>query len=379
MSIKADEYRHRLEGLQARMTARALDALVVYSWKRGQVRYVSGYTPNYVANVAAVVITADAEPVMYIRFPFDLERARRMCWFDKVAASGDVSGIGRDVARALSEQGLRDGGRVGLVTGDSVIDELPYTLYQQLQAGLPGAKFVDARDLAMDMRRIKSPAEFAQLRRSAQVADAAVEAARQVMQPRTNDFAVVAAAEGEARRHGATAWLPAIAARASEALIGPPDHNDLPDADMTIFEFAVEVDGYWTQVARTFAPGPPTDAQKAIYRAVYQAYQAEVDACRPGAAFGELALAAERALEAAGLGEHSEQDYGPGIGLDLPEPPRIGINDAEVVERGMVIVLHPAVRAPGVGGAFLGGTVLVHEDGAEAIHAIPPELPAVST
>ncbi|MBN1285026.1 MAG: aminopeptidase P family protein [Anaerolineae bacterium] len=375
MSIQVEEYRRRVDAIRARMAGQALDALLIYSWKRGQVRYVTGYTPNYIANVAAVVLPAAGEPSMFIRFPFDLERARRACWFDDVRASGDVSGVGRDVARALREHGLAAGARVGLAAGDGAMDELPYTLYLQLQADLPGVVWVDARGLVMDARQIKSPAEFDLLRQSARVADAAVEAAQRVMAPGIDPFVVTAAVESVARAQGATAWLPAIAGRASRELIGPPEHEGLPGDDMTIVEFAVEVDGYWTQVARTFAAGRPTGAQRALYRGVYRAYRAEVAACRPGAAFGDIAQAAEAALEAGGFGEHSEHDYGHGIGLDLPEPPRIGADDAATVQPGMVIVLHPAVRAPGVGGAFIGGTVLVHEDHTEEIHRIPVDLP----
>jgi Xaa-Pro dipeptidase len=62
---------------------------------------------------------------------------------------------------------------------------------------------------------------------------------------------------------------------------------------------------------------------------------------------------------------------GHGIGIDLPEPPRIEDADLTRLEAGMALVVHPAVRVPGVGGAFLGGTVLVGEDGPEAIHSIP--------
>jgi Xaa-Pro aminopeptidase len=375
MGIDIEEYQRRLNTIRARMTDQKLDALLIYSWKRGQVRYLTGYTPNYVANVAAVVLPVHRDPVMFIRFPFDLERARRACWFDDVRASGDVSGIGRDVVRHLQHAGLDGGARVGLVTGDAVMDELPYTLYGQIAAELPRVEWVDARGLVMEVRLIKSQAEFEALRQSAQVADAAVEAARAVIKPRTEEFVVAAAVESAARSRRATTWLSAIAGRASRDLIGPPESDELPGDDMTIVEFAVEVKGYWTQVARTFAPGPPTEQQKAIYHAVYAAYQAEVQACQLGAALGDIAQAAEDSLAASGFGGFSEHDYGHGIGLDLPEPPRIGIDDTATVQPGMVIVLHPALRVPGMGGAFVGGTVLVHPDHTEEIHAIPAELP----
>jgi Xaa-Pro dipeptidase len=375
MGIDVEEYQRRLKGIRARMVEHELDALLIYSWKRGQVRYLTGYTPDYIANVAAVVFPLEGEPAMFIRFPFDLERARLTCWFENVRASGDLSGIGRDVVRRFHDCGLGDGTRIGLVTGDGVMDELPYTLYQQIDAGLPQVEWVDARGLVMDARQIKSPPEFAALRQSAQVADAAVEAARSVIKSGTEEFLVAAAVESAARSRHATAWLSAIAGRASRELIGPPESETLPGDDMTIVEFAVEVEGYWTQVARTFAPGQPTEQQKAIYHAVYRAYRAEVLACQPGATFSEIARAAENSFATNGFRGFSEHDYGHGIGLDLPEPPRIGIDDTATIQPGMAIVLHPALRVPGIGGAFVGGTVLVHPDQTEEIQVIPADLP----
>ncbi|HVO71076.1 MAG TPA: Xaa-Pro peptidase family protein [Aggregatilineaceae bacterium] len=375
MGIGVEEYQRRLKAVRARMVDQELDALLIYSWKRGQVRYLTGYTPDYIANVAAVVLPLESEPAMFIRFPFDLERARLACWFETVHASGDLSGIGRDVVRCFHDCGLGGGARIGLVTGDGVMDELPYTLYQQIDSGLPQVEWVDARGLVMDARLIKSPAEFAALRQSAQVADAAVEAARSVIKSGTEEFQVAAAVESAARFRHATAWLSSMAGRASRDLIGPPESEALPDDDMTIVEFAVEVQGYWTQVARTFAPGQPMEQQRAIYHAVYSAYRAEVKACRPGATLGDIARAAEASFAASGFAGFSEHDYGHGIGLDMPEPPRIGIDDTATVQPGMAMVLHPAVRVPGIGGAFVGGTVLVHPDQTEEIHAIPADLP----
>ena len=132
MGIEHEEYAARLSRIRGAMADEGLDALLVYSWKRGQVHYVSGYIPNYLANVATVVVPHDRDPTLFIRFPFDLDRARAMCWFDDVRASGDVGAVGRDAAARLRELGL-DRGRIGLVTGDGVMDELPYTLFQGLK------------------------------------------------------------------------------------------------------------------------------------------------------------------------------------------------------------------------------------------------------
>ena len=199
MVIAAEEYASRLEGIRAAMEPAGLDALLVYSWKRGQVRYVSGYTPNYVANVGIVVVPRRDDPTLFIRFPFDLERARSMCWFADVRASGGVPAMGRDVVSMLRELQL-DRSVIGLVSGADTMDELPYTFYQQLADALPEVGFPDARSLVMSQRLIKSPAEFRLLKRSAAVADDAIAAEESAARQGASD---VSRAPERARRASA--------------------------------------------------------------------------------------------------------------------------------------------------------------------------------
>jgi Xaa-Pro dipeptidase len=373
MTITREEYAGRLTQIRQAMADRGLDALLVYSWKRGQARYVSGYAPNYIANVAMVVIPPRQDPTLFIRFPFDLERARAMCWFDDVRASGDVDAVGQGTVARLRELQL-DRGRIGLVGGDGVMDELPCTLYQQLRGELPEATFSDARGLTMDIRLIKSPAEFALLQQSARVADAAVTASEETVAPGVNEYAVVSAAEAAARAAGAEDYLVAVASRGTQQLIGPPGDRTIEREAVVIIEVAVQVGGYWTQVARTFVVGDPTAGQRAIYKAVHRAYSAAVDATYPGKTLGAVGQAAYAVLGAAGYADTVEHDIGHGIGLDLPEPPSVELGAKLPIQEGMVVVLHPSVRVHSVGGAFVGGTVLITKDGPVTIHEIPEEL-----
>jgi Xaa-Pro dipeptidase len=255
-----------------------------------------------------------------------------------------------------------------------MMDELPYTLYQQLREDLPQATFTDARGLVMELRLLKSPAEFAHLKRSAMVADAAVAAAGEVLAAGVSEYAVVAAAESVARATGAEGYLVAIASQGTRELIGPPEDKAIGPRAVVILEVAVQVDGYWTQVARTFGVGEPTVEQCAVYEAAHRAYLAAVDAAHPGQALGAVAQSAYAILDAAGYADYVEHDVGHGIGLDLPEPPSVELTAELPIQEGMVVVLHPAVRVPGVGGAFVGGTVLVTRDGPLPIHNIPERL-----
>jgi len=371
--IPVEEYRQRSAQLQTAMAGEDLDALLVYSWKRGQVRYLSGYHPNYIANVALLVLPREGPPALRIRFPFDMERARRESWIEDIAASGSPAKLISDSATVLRHRDLA-GRRIGLVTGDHIIEEMPYSLYTRLQRELPEAVLVEAGFLLQKARLRKSPAEFSLLRASARLTQVGAEAARQVLKPGCTEYEVVAAAEGAMRRLGAESHLVVISSKGVNELIGPPEAKVIEAGDNVILEIAVQKSGYTTQVASVFYAGGPTPAQREIYLAARFAYQAALAVARPGNTCAGLAEAMQHELDRRGLGQYLEQDLGHGIGIDLPEPPRIEREDHTPLEAGMALVIHPAVRVPGVGGVFLGGTVLIHDSGPEAIHLIP-EIP----
>jgi Xaa-Pro dipeptidase len=367
--ISPEEYGQRAAQIQVDMAVENLDALLIYSWKRGQVRYISGYHPNYIANVAMVILPCQGPPALRIRFPFDLERAQRESWIEDVAASGNLLNLAADSAAVLRQRNLSSG-RIGLVSGDHMMDEMPHSLYVALQRELPRAALVEAGHLFREVRQRKSPAEFELLRASARLANAGAEAARQALAPGCSEFEVIAAAEAAVRKRGAEEYLAVIASKGVSELIGPPEDKPIEAGDNVIFELAVQKGGYWTQVARVFYVGGPTPDQRAIYQATFSAYEAAVAAARLGNRCADVAAAARLELERAGYGDYIEQDFGHGIGLDLPEPPRIEAEDETPIEPGMVLVIHPAVRVPEVGGAFIGGTVLIRADGPEPIHNI---------
>lgn len=376
--ISAVEFEQRLSVIRQGMAQQELDALLVYSWKRGQVRYISGYQPNYVANVAMIVISGAGEPALLIRFPFDMERARKMSWLLDVRASGDLPGLVRDCRMVLEERGaFGESGeqpiRIGLVGGDSIVDEMPHSMFTMLQAAFPEAKLAPAVDLFEQARLRKSPAEAELMRASAQVADAALAAAARTAQVGRSEYQVIAAAEATARALGAEDMLSVIAPAAWE-LVGPPEMRTLGDEEMLVVEFAVQVEGYYTQVPGVLHTGAPSAEQREMYQVAYRGYQAGLQAARPGHAVGDVARAELAALEEAGWLAWHAYDLGHGDGLDHPEVPSIVPTSQVPIQPGMALCIHPGLRKPGVGGVFVGGTALIGQDGATPLHHVPETL-----
>ena len=372
--VTSAEYEGRLSHTRRAMLQQGLDALLVYSWKRGQVRYISGYQPNYVANVAMVVIPLVGEPTLLIRFAFDLERARKMSWMANIRGSGDPAGLVRD-CRAILGDGSAHPGRIGLVTGDSVVDELPHSLHEMLRAALFEWELVPASSILEQARLRKSQAEAELMRQSARVTDAALAAARQAAQVGRSEYEVIAAAEATARALGAEDCLSVIAPAAWQ-LVRPPEARALGAEEMLVVEFAVQVDGYYSQVPGVLHTGTPTAEQREMYDVAYRGYLAGLQAARPGNTIGDIARAELAVLDAGAAGwmQWHAYDLGHGDGLDHPEIPAITPTSDVPVEPGMVLCIHPGLRKPGVGGVFVGGTVLVRQHAAVPLHNVPSAL-----
>jgi Xaa-Pro dipeptidase len=188
-----------------------------------------------------------------------------------------------------------------------------------------------------------------------------------------SEYEVVAAAEATARALGAEEILSVIAPGASD-LVGPPEPRIIESEEMLVAEFAVQVAGYYTQVPGVFHTGTPTAEQREMYGVAYQGYLAGVEAARPGNRIGDIARAELGVLKEAGWLEWHEYDLGHGDGLDHPEVPSITPGSDMLIEPGMALCIHPGLRKPGVGGVFVGGTVLVGETEATPLHHIPSTL-----
>ncbi|MGQ9502642.1 MAG: M24 family metallopeptidase [Anaerolineae bacterium] len=370
--ISVQEYRTRLQVTRQAMARMGLDALLVYSWKRSQVRYLSGYKPNYVANVAMLIVLPDEDPILLVRFPFDLERARKVSWLQDIQASGDLEGLVRD-CQAILENAIPAGSLIGLVGGDSVVNELPHQVYEMLNQALPGHRLVSAPFILEQARMRKSTAEAELVHESARVADATLAAARSMAQAGRSEYEIIAAAEATARTLGAEEILSVIASAAWE-LIRPPEARTLGEDEMLVAEFAVQVGGYFTQVPGVFHTGMPSAEQREMYSVAYAGYLAGVQATCPGHTIGDVAKAELAVLEDSGWLEWHAYDLGHGDGLDHPEVPAITPESDVPIEPGMVLCIHPGLRKPGVGGVFVGGTVLVEQDGAIPLNQVAPEL-----
>ena len=347
------------------MLRQQFDALVVFSQKRGHITYLSGYYPNYHTNAALMLITAQRDPTLWIKFAFDLPRAKATSWLEDIRgfSSDDVGDVGGMIGKCADDiRSLRlDGSRIGVVAADLAMDELSVSFHERIRRELPKAQLVPASDLVNELRLIKSQNEIALLRQAAQLADVAAESFRKSIRPGVKDFQAAATAEHAAKLEGAD--LCDFFISTDPALNAfPPSGLEFKAGSPVTFEITIRYAGYWIQMCRAFSFGKPTQEEAHVFKVCREAYQAEVRAARPGATVDQVAEAAEGVIAAAGFKDCTPYGLGHGVGLDLPELYSVERECRDRLAPGVVLVLHPSLWAPKQGAAYLGGPIAVTEN-----------------
>ncbi len=158
----------------------------------------------------------------------------------------------------------------------------------------------DVTDVIHELRLRKEPEEIALMERAAAIAAAAHDEARAIARPGRMEYEVEAAIGAHFRREGASGpSYETIVASGPNATTLHYVENDrkIEEGDLVLVDAGCEVDGYASDITRTFpASGRFAPEQEAIYRVVLAAQHAAIAKVRPGGPFQDVHDAAVEVL-----------------------------------------------------------------------------------
>jgi Xaa-Pro aminopeptidase len=353
--------RDRVQRVVEELESRELDALLVTGL--ANVRWLTGFTGS---NGAAVVARDGL-----LRFLTDFRYLTQ-------AAEEVHERFEREISRDLLElaaQRLPEG-TLGFDDAQMSVKE-----HARLQELLPEAvTLAGAGGLVEDLRLVKDADEIAKLRAAAHLADEALtEVLEQGLVGRTEQ-AVAIDLEFAMRRRGAqaVAFPPIVAAGVHGALPhAEPRDTQIPAGTLVTIDWGAMLDGYASDCTRTFATGELDPRDREIFDTVLAAQLAALEAVRPGPLGREVDAVARQIIDAAGLAEHFGHGLGHGVGIEIPEGPRLGPQSEIALRAGMVITVEPGIYVPGATGARIEDLVVVTEDGHDVLSTLPKDLQTV--
>jgi len=148
----------------------------------------------------------------------------------------------------------------------------------------------------------------------------------------------------------------------------------LPRRGFLTLDFGIIHDGYCSDMTRTVYFGSPRPDERDSYHAVLEAQESAVAAVSAGVSCGDVDEAARSVLREVGLAEAFSHSTGHGVGLEIHEAPRIGANQTNRLQAGMVITIEPGVYLEGRFGIRIEDMVAVTRTGGQVLTPAPKAL-----
>jgi Xaa-Pro aminopeptidase len=278
----------------------------------------------------------------------------------------------REIKQLLAAEGL-DGQPVGVD-----IIELPFLAEMQRQ----GLTVVDAQQLMLDARQIKSADEIMLLTQAAAMVDGVYQDIVEALKPGVRENEIVALANKRLYDMGSE-QVEAINAVSGERC-NPHPHNFsdriIRPGDQAFFDIIQSYNGYRTCYYRTFSVGSATTSQRDAYTKAREWMDAAIGAVKPGVGTDDIARLWPAATDFGFADEMAAfgLQFGHGLGLGLHERPIISrLNSLEhpvEIQPGMVFALETYCPASdGFSAARIEEEVVVTEDGPRILTLFPAQ------
>lgn len=362
--ISRDERKGRVEKARRLMAEHKIDALMLTGGT--SLVYFSGIQWGLSERLFSLVIPKSGEPFV-VTPAFEEDRAREQFATSPFTGNADVrTWEEHESPYARVAQGLKDR---GITTGRIGIEEtVRHMFVDGLAKAAPGLTMVSGTPVTAGCRTVKDQHELDLMIFACQVTLKAYEAAWKALTPgmTQRDFqGLIAAAHAQLGYPGGASAQTAEYSALPHGSITP---QVIKEGDIVLIDGGCAVEGYQSDISRTFVLGKPTDKMKKVFDIEFAAQTAALKAAKPGAPCEAVDAAARKVIEDAGYGpgyKYFTHRVGHGMGMDGHEWPYLVKGNSLPLAPGMVFSDEPGIYIRGEFGVRLEDDMYITADGAK--------------
>lgn len=255
-------------------------------------------------------------------------------------------------------------------------EHISLTQYQAISAELSALPLLltPCPPVLAAQRMVKDDYEAGQIQLAANIADRALATVLPLLKPGIREHEFATELEYQLKKHGADglsfATIVGFGARSALPHALPGDKK-LQKGDLVLIDFGASVNGYRSDMTRSYVAGKPDVMQLALFQTVQQAQQAALAKVRAGISAAELFFISDSTLQQSEFGRYAGPGLGHGVGLQLHEQPFLSPNNPQPLQSGMIVTIEPGLYLPNYGGVRIEDDVLVTAQGYQQLTQAP--------
>ena len=361
-AIAQDEYRARLQ--RARSLLEDNRASALYLNAGTNLRYFTGTAWSPSERLVGALLTAEGD-LHYIAPAFERNTLQGFMGLEgEIHCWEEHEDPYRLVASILSD-GRRAPERI------AVDESAPFFLVDGLSRALPDTHLQASTAITGHCRARKSAAELALMQRAKDITLQIHSHCARILREGITTEEVTEFIHAAHRAAGTAGSYFCIVLFGPDSAFphGVARPKALEKGDMVLIDTGCQVEGYISDITRSYVFGEPSDRQREIWTVEKAAQQAAFAAVVPGKPCGAIDAAARGVIEGAGLGPDYQlpglpHRTGHGIGLAIHEAPYLVRGDDTPLAEGMCFSNEPMICLPGHFGVRLEDHFYVTENGA---------------
>ncbi len=373
LPITNDERQLRIDRARQLMAANKIDAILM----------IGGTSLLYYANIrwwnserlGALILPAKGRPY-FVAPAFEADRLHEQLSQGPLAEDADVLTWQENedpyklVAKGLHDRGIRTGA-IGME------ERTTFVFSDGVAKAAPALKVVSATPVTAGCRMHKSAHELQLMRVANQATWQVYRAVYHALQPGMTQHDCSSLIDQAYQRIGFRGGASVQVGEFTALPHGSMTPQVIKEGTSVMIDDGCDVEGYKSDITRTFVLGKASDEMKKVFDVVHAAQKAALDTARPGLPAEQVDAAARKIITDAGFGpgfKFFSHRLGHGIGMDGHEWPYLVPGNKMPLGKDMTFSDEPGVYQPGKFGIRLEDDMHVTENGAELFSPQSPSL-----
>ncbi len=371
--ISVEERKARIEKAKALMTQNKIDALMLAGGT--SLVYFTGMRWGNSERLTTVIIPVKGAPFV-VTPKFEEQRTIEQVKLGPLGAGTDVLTWEEDespyerVAQGLKSRGISSGA-IGIE------ETVKQVFVEGVAKAAPSMRVTSGTPITAGCRMVKDAHELELMRLASLVTLKAYQAAWKSLKEgmTQGDFARLVSQAHE--KLGFSGGAGVQVGEYSALPHGSITPQVVKEGSILLIDGGCSVEGYSSDLSRTFVLGKPTDRMKQVFEIEHAAQAKVIEVGKPGVPCGDVDAAARKVITDGGFGpdyKYFTHRVGHGLGMDGHEWPYLVRHNPLPLQVGMTFSDEPGIYIPGEFGIRLEDDWVVTEKGGEMFTPQSPSL-----